>query len=526
MTIFTETPAVPKNVPRGDPVRKQLRGSSLLLAGRFLSRGINFVSQLLIVRGLTTTAYGGFAYGLAVVAFWEGLSALGLQKAITRFLPVYHERGQLARVRGAIVLVLIGIGLTSAIAIASIYLTPDLMARLVHERGPRDLLLVLIFLVPVEALDELLIGLFACFARPRAIFLRKHVVGPLLKLTVVSALTLTHADASFLARGYVAASILGFGFYAVLLVRMLRRQGLFEGAGVRACEIPSREMFAFTLPLLTTSLVPVVMHSTATMILAYFHPAAEVAKYRAILPAAQLNNIVLLSFGTLFMPAAARMFGRGDWASVRSLYWRGAAWMAVLSFPIFALTFSCARSLTLTLYGERYADGWVILQLVSGAYYFGASLGNNGLTLKVIGKLRYVVTVNFLAMAANVLLTLLLVPRFGALGTGIATATILVVHNILKQMGLRAAGIAAFDRSTVPVYAVIAAGALCLFALQLLVSQFLVLLAAAAVISLVVLVFTKHALRVEETFPELLKLPVLGWILRAKDPMPLSWRSK
>ncbi len=524
MNSATETLAVPTHAPARDTVRKQLRGSSLLLAGRFLSRGINFVSQLLIVRALTTTAYGGFAYGLAVVALWEGLSALGLQKAITRFLPIYHERGQLARVRGAILLVLIAIGLTSAIAIGSVHLTPDLMARLVHDKGPQDLLLVLIFLVPVEALDELLVGLFACFARPRAIFLRKHVVGPLLKLTVVLALTLTHADAGFLAQGYVVASVLGLGLYIVLLVRLLRQEGLFEGARVRAFEVPSREMFAFTLPLLSSSLVPIVVHSSATMILAYFHSADEVAKYRAILPAAHLNNIVLASFGTLFTPLAARLFARGDWAGVRSLYWRSAVWMAVLSFPIFALTFSCARSLTVTLYGERYADAWIILQLVSGAYYFSAALGNNGLTLKVLGKLRYVVTINVLAMVANVLLTLALVPRLGAVGTGIATAAALVVHNILKQAGLRKAGITAFDRSTLPVYAVITAGALGLFALQMLVSQFLVLLVAAAAISFVVLVFTKHALRVEETFPELLKLPVVGWILRSKDPMPLPWR--
>jgi len=61
------------------------------------------------------------------------------------------------------------------------------------------------------------------------------------------------------------------------------------------------------------------------------------------------------------------------------------------------------------------------------------ALGFNGLTLKVLGKLRYVVTINLLAAAVNVLINLLLIPRFGALGAAVGTAGTMVVHNILKQ---------------------------------------------------------------------------------------------
>ena len=70
---------------RSDPTRKQIRGSSLLLAGRFISTGLNFVSQILIVRHLSTTEYGAWTYALALVAFFQGISTLGLRRGITRF---------------------------------------------------------------------------------------------------------------------------------------------------------------------------------------------------------------------------------------------------------------------------------------------------------------------------------------------------------------------------------------------------------------------------------------------------------
>ncbi|HZM15512.1 MAG TPA: oligosaccharide flippase family protein [Candidatus Krumholzibacteria bacterium] len=524
MATVTAQPLESPRMFGGDPVRRQLRGSSLLLLGRFLSRGINFFSQLLIVHTLTTQSFGAFAYGLAVVAFWDGLSSFGLNKSITRFVPIYHERGDHARVRGAILLVLAGIACTSLIAIATVYLAPGLLSRMVRERGPLDLLLILIFLVPVDALDEFLLGLFACFARPKAIFFRKHVLAPSLKLGVVVLLVLLHADAHFLARGYVTASIVGVSIYSLLFLRLFRRQGLL-GARGDGVSIPAREMFAFTLPLLSTNLVPMVMHSIATLILGYYHQSTEVAMYRVVLPAAQLNNIVVASFGILFTPIAARLFARGDREGMRALYWRSTVWMAVLSFPVFALTFSCARGLTTTLYGDRYASSWPILQMVSGAYYFSAALGNNDLPLRVVGKLRYIVTINVLAILASIVLTFALVPRFGAMGTGIATAGALLLHNVLKQWGLRAAGIGFFEWRYLPVYIVIVIGALGLFLAQLVIDNFFILLPAAALVSFLVLAFTKHELAIKDTFPELLKLPIVGAFLRAENPVQ-PWRSR
>ena len=53
---------------------RHIRGSSLLLIGRALSLGINFVTQVLIVRALTPTDYGAFSYALSIVALAPGES--------------------------------------------------------------------------------------------------------------------------------------------------------------------------------------------------------------------------------------------------------------------------------------------------------------------------------------------------------------------------------------------------------------------------------------------------------------------
>jgi O-antigen/teichoic acid export membrane protein len=167
------------------------------------------------------------------------------------------------------------------------------------------------------------------------------------------------------------------------------------------------------------------------------------------------------------------------------------------------------------MFGERYASSAPILALLSLGYYFSAALGFNGLTLRVYGLVRYSVVIAVLAAIANVALNLVLIPRYGALGAGIGTCLTLVVHNLLKQAGLRkGTGISVLHRHHLRVYAVIVAAAGVLLALQRLLDPgFVASLALVAAASLAVLGFTRRSLQIGDTFPELLRIPVVRALL-------------
>ena len=53
--------------------------------------GTNLFSQVLIARYLSTAEFGSFAYALSLVALVQSVVALGFDRAISRFLPVYDE---------------------------------------------------------------------------------------------------------------------------------------------------------------------------------------------------------------------------------------------------------------------------------------------------------------------------------------------------------------------------------------------------------------------------------------------------
>lgn len=494
-----------------ESARKQLRGSGLLLVGRLLSIGAKLAAQVLVVRYLSTADYGAWAYALVAVALLGGFAHLSLDRTVSRFASIYHEQGQFDRFFGTIVLVLGAVVVTSTLFVAALYLWPDLFSRLTGgDATTLALLSVMIFLVPLEAIDTLLIAIFATFSNPRAIFVRRYVVTPVVQIAVVLLLIALEADVTFLAYGYLAGHLFGALLSGRMFVQLLRRQGLLARFSWRRVTIPARELFSFSLPLMTSDWLTILTHSSGALVLGYVYTTEEVALFRVVLPLAMLNQIVIQSFQVLYVPNASRLFARADVAGVNDLYWRTSLWIAVLTFPLFAFTFATATPLTTLLFGARYEASGLILAIIVIGQYVQASFGFNGSTLKVLGRVKFLVLSNLGAAAVNVVLTLALVRAFGAVGAAVALSATMVIHNILKQIGLRAAGARLFDRRYYRPFRTVAAATGGLIIARVAgVTNFAVLAGAAVIASLLVLSTARNALQIGDVFPEIRRIPLL-----------------
>ena len=494
--------------------KKHLRGSTLLLVGRFISMAANFAIQIMIVRYLSKNDYGAFAYGLSIVSLGTQVILLGLDKTITRFIPIYQEQHDYNKVFGTMMLMagtIAGLGLSLMLLLFG--LKDWLGQTFIKDPLALGLLVVVIALVPIRAFDQLFLGLFTVFSNPRAIFFRKYLMAPGLQLAVVIFLVLDKSDVFFLAVGYVIAGVLGIIFYLVLLLQTFHRQGLFRHFVLRTMQMPVREIFGFSLPLVMSSSVHVLRGALVIMLLGHFQTTSEVANFRAVLPVGELNMVVYQSFTALFMPSAARMFARKEWSGINDLYWQTAIWIAVFSFPILMLTFSLAQPLTVMLFGERYADSAIILALLSLGYYFNAGLGFNNYTLRVFGKVRYIFIVDLIVTVATIILYWVLIPRYGAMGAAVATFGSLIAQNLFYQIGLKLqTNVSFFHWRYLRVYVTIILGATGMFLLQVFFNPPIYIdFGIAALISLLILRINHRALNVRETFPEILRLPMAHW---------------
>jgi len=325
-------------------------------------------------------------------------------------------------------------------------------------------------------------------------------------------------DVIVLAIGYVSAQLLGLVLYTVLLRTVLKDQGLLPELRWRKLSWPMRSVFTFAVPLLSTEVVYLSMNTGSVLLLSSYFDTAEVADLRVVIPAVTLNKIVYSTFLTLYLPMATRLFAREDFDRLRADYWRTAAFVAVASFPVFAMTGPFAEPTTVLLFGDKYAGSALILAVLSVGYYLNSATGFNMVTLQAYGKVRFLVWVNLGSAAGNLALSLVLIPRYGAMGVAVANCVTLLVQNAANQVGLRVAtGTPLLARAYLRTYASIAVAAgLLVAADQLWSPGVLVAVVLTGLATLGLLAVNRPVLALVDDFPELAKVPLLRWFVSGR----------
>jgi len=489
-----------------------IRGSTLLLVGRAFSIGINFIIGVLIVRYLSKTAYGAFAYAYQVASIATTLAVFGLDKTITRFIPIYQEENNYNKLFGTLLLSLITVISIGAFFVVLVFGLQSWFTQILDiDQLAISLLLIFIFLAPIDAIDLLLLGLLAIFANPRLIIYRKNILGPGLKLIVVLLLVFSQSTVRFLAIGYTTAGLLGILLYSSILINIFKNQNLIQKFNPKTINIPIKEIFSFSIPMLSTQFVLIARISLVIFLLEYFGSTSDVASFRAIQSVSRLNSIIRQSFSFLFMPLAAKFFARKEHKRANDLYWQTAIWIAIFTYPIFIVSSSLSNPLTLFLYGEDYAGSSLIMIFLSIGYYVNAALGFNAETLRIYGKIRYTVIVDISTIFISLAINLYLIPRYQAIGAGLGTLFTMIIHNVLNHAGLKIKlNMQLFPRRYFKVYFFIIVNTFAVAIIQYLFKpQIIIAIFLAVLSSILVLWLNRRALEIEGFFPELQRIKIL-----------------
>jgi O-antigen/teichoic acid export membrane protein len=246
-----------------------------------------------------------------------------------------------------------------------------------------------------------------------------------------------------------------------------------------------------------------------TVVLMVSDAEAGVAEMRAVVPAAGLIGLVVQSFSLLYMPAAMRLHVRGDDAGLREHHWQSAAWVAVLSFPLFGLTFGIAPAFVPVLLGEAYAESAKILAVLAVGYYAPVCMAFNNETLQVFARMRALVGTDFLMIAVALGLAFLLCPELGPMGAAIAVTAARLAGTAARHfLLLQTPGMECVPASQKRIWwKLVVASALVSAMGWLWQPDFIVQVSLLAGLSLALLRSTAPTLDLAGSFPELLRVP-------------------
>jgi len=428
---------------------KVTKEAGFAFSGKVFGLVFGFAAQAVIANLLGADLLGVFVLAWTVIQAFSILTTFGFEGSLIRYVSMYVSQGRFGAARRTVGLALrIGVGAALVGVVAIILLRRPLAISFFKEPRLVDALAWISFMLVPFTVMKILSGTLRGVKDVKRDVLGSDISYRVMRLVAFLAFFLLGWEL----RGIVGAAVVASTFSASVLIAFVRKSParLFRPDADRE-PIPAREIVMYSSAMLADTAMAFGMQHSDRLILGFYLPSADVGIYNVAALIASLTTFVLLSFNAIFSSVIADVYHRGRTDLLRSLFRSVTRWIMIPTLAIYAWILAGGDA-TLSVFGDEFVRGYPALALLATGMSFGASAGSVGLCLAMTGHQRYNV-LNTLAMAAiSIGLNVVLVPRMGIAGAGLATGAAFVLVNIARIIEVRVLlGISPYGRGTIKV---------------------------------------------------------------------------
>jgi O-antigen/teichoic acid export membrane protein len=163
----------------------------------------------------------------------------------------------------------------------------------------------------------------------------------------------------------------------------------------------------------------------------YFGTTEAVANYNVVFPLANVLTLVFTSFSFLFMPVLSELHAEGRGDELHRLYTVVTKWIFLGTLPLFLLFVFFPNEAISYTFGSNYSEAGTALTVLAVGFFSHTLVGPNESTLNSIGATKQVMYDNITAAVVNVIINLLLIPRYGIIGAAAGTTVAYIILNSL-----------------------------------------------------------------------------------------------
>ena len=373
-------------------------------------------TSVVVARTLGPTSMGVFGFTLWLVALLGILANLGLPSAAAKYISEHLGRGD-PEAASNVGRRLLLTQLLLALVVAGI----AAMAAAAFGRSYKPVLLIGAVLVLPRAVQEALAGSLAGAQR----YDRMALVSFCIAVAEVVSVLLAAASHSG-AVGMVAAILVGdtaglaVGFFAVRKALLWPSSAFNKGAMNK--EFHRVRKFSWTVSYILI-LNAVVWQRSEVLFLKWFSSLPQIAFYSiAFALAGKLSDIANVCTGTL-MPLSSEAYGRSGLADLRAIYTNGLKYIQMGIVPLALFGIVLSRPAVSLIYGERYLPLVPILQILLATVAVTTMGGVASSLIYATDKQGFIAKFGTAVALLNLIMDLIFIPRFGAVGAAIANCS-------------------------------------------------------------------------------------------------------
>ncbi|MDX6561919.1 MAG: hypothetical protein QOD65_1733 [Gaiellales bacterium] len=403
------------------------RGAARGALGALIASVLALAFQAIVRHIVDIDTMGLFTVATTVVVLAQLPALFGLEAGAIRYVSLGASAGDERAARGSAQAALVaGLVLSTFAAAALFILAPDICERFDKPEATHLLrlaALALPLLCTSRVCAACVLG-FGLTGRSSTITAAQNVA----RLLVTVPLVLVLADVTALGVGFAIAGLAGTVF-AIWLLRSVCPDILVPARDRWAL----RSMIGFSWPQTLSQSLYLATLWTDTLVLAHYGTAYQVGIYGLVVALLAPVSQLTVAVSQAFTPRIAGTHARGDTASMAQMLRRVSYWNLAVALPILG-SMAVLRDPLLALFGSGYEAGAAPLVLLALGQLVLNAAGPLTAVINLSGHPRVTLFDNVLVFGANLVLCIILVPRYGM--TGAAASTLIALCSVtLIQIG-------------------------------------------------------------------------------------------
>src|SRR3989338_3355275 len=402
-----------------DGAKKLAKGAGYAFIGYGLSKFLSYIYRVLIAR-ISPTDYGNLSIVLAIFGIFSLFSLIGLNVGVTRYVAFYLAQNDLARAKGIAKISLIYAGIISLILAAGLYLSSGLLAFYYKQQELELLFKVMAIAIPFYAVRDLLLAVTRGFQYAEYEVMIRMVLENLLKVIFTYLFLLM----GLAALGATIATVIAIIISALISLYIVENK-ILPLISAKTPQIIDtelkKELLKYSIPVLLSTLVTQVFVWSDLLILGLYRPIEEVGIYNTALPTATLLSILPGGIIVLFLPIMTELFTSKNRTEFETTYYSCGRWIFFSIIPLFLFIMLFSKEILALVFGSIYGTGGAALSMLAIGYLVYHTLSPSIEILNVHKKTHIVLFNTTVSALLNIILNLLLIPKYGMLGGAFAT---------------------------------------------------------------------------------------------------------
>jgi O-antigen/teichoic acid export membrane protein len=419
----------PVSDSRLDLIRRTLlQGAGISMGVRTVGVALSYAANVLLSRSLGLEAFGKFAIALSWALVLALPAKAGFDNSALRYGSIYFDKQEFGALRGfvrfsAVAILVVSSSIGVLIIIAGSRLVPaDPVTRAWTAALLVPLALMAFYSVVLRAARWIVSSqLFEQMVRPTVV-----IVG--IAIARLAHFGLTPASAMGLTAAAAVVALLG-------LVFQTRRA--LRPAVLHAPDYANwRRWLAVSLPLLMVGVVQEMMNQIDILLLGQLSDEGQAALFAASWRIASLVPFALVALGTMAGPLIASAYERGlstEMHRVSTLVARFGFGFAIVSASFLYLL----AGPLLGMFGRGFVAGEGVLSILLIGGIVNAFTGVVAYFTTLTGRERQGLIIFAGALILSIVLNVLLIPGFGAVGAAIASSSATIAWNLALLVYVR-----------------------------------------------------------------------------------------